>query len=192
MNRTCGACTLCCKLVPVVELEKKGGQRCRHQRQNGCRIYPDRPLVCRLWNCAWLHDEDTHSLSRPDRVHYVIDTMPDYVEVAETGQKIPVLQIWCDPDYPLAHRDPALRKLLDERHVVALIRFDERDAMTLFPPSLTADRKWVEHTGSCRAEFGPGGAVVTKQHDLVDIMQVVEDNKQCASPSDETTAKTPT
>ena len=32
MNRTCGGCTLRCKLLPVRELKKLANTRCQHQR----------------------------------------------------------------------------------------------------------------------------------------------------------------
>src|SRR4051794_9187127 len=119
MNRQCGSCTLCCKLIPVPPLDKKAGERCKHQRSTGCRIYSKRPRDCRLWSCAWLVNNINGRplpVSRPDRTHYVIDIMPDYVTVESEGRtgRLTVIQIWCDPDYPDAHRDPDLRAWLDE------------------------------------------------------------------------------
>src|SRR3954469_1149511 len=105
MKRGCGTCTLCCKLIPVRELNKSAGERCQHQRATGCRIYNQRPPSCRAWSCAWVvgtvNDEPV-TTPRPDRAHYVIDMLPDFVEMQDnatgTQMKIPVLQIWCDPD----------------------------------------------------------------------------------------------
>jgi len=37
MNRTCGGCTLCCKLLPVRELKKPANTRCQHQRAEICK-----------------------------------------------------------------------------------------------------------------------------------------------------------
>ena len=55
MNRHCGGCTLCCKLIPVEELHKAAGQRCKHQiTGKGCRIYERRPTSCREWTCLWI------------------------------------------------------------------------------------------------------------------------------------------
>ena len=34
MNRTCGGCTLRCKLLPVRELKKLANTRCQHQLAN--------------------------------------------------------------------------------------------------------------------------------------------------------------
>ena len=139
--RHCGGCTLCCKLLPVNELDKAAGERCRHQRTNkGCAVYNTRkmPPCCHFWNCRWLVNDDTADLSRPDRAHYVIDLLPDYVTVIdnETGEKtnVEVIQIWCDPKYPDAHRDPALRRYLERRAAegkMALVRYNQKDAFTI-------------------------------------------------------------
>jgi hypothetical protein len=151
--RTCGTCTLCCKLLPVKELAKPAGVRCTYQRTGkGCAIhngasYPD---ACRLWNCNWLIDPLTADLSRPDRSHYVIDMMPDFVTIRShaSGEEIyiSVLQIWCDPKHPDAHRDPQLRRYLDEGGHIALVRYNSRDGFAIFPPSRTGGG-WFEQSG---------------------------------------------
>jgi hypothetical protein len=95
--------------------------------------------------------------------------MPDYVTFRdnETGEltKIPVLQIWIDPRYPDAHRDPELRRYLDERGAAegygALIRLNSRDAFTLWPPSVSSDGLWHEMTGEIEPEHKPLAAMVT-------------------------------
>ncbi|HEV8466043.1 MAG TPA: hypothetical protein VGQ63_13705 [Pseudolabrys sp.] len=140
--RHCGGCTLCCKLLPVTDLDKVAGERCRHQRTGkGCAVYNivgKMPPCCHFWNCRWLVNDDTADLSRPDRAHYVIDLLPDYVTVIdnETGEKtnVEVIQIWCDPKYPDAHRDPALRRYLERRAAegkMALVRYNQKDAFTI-------------------------------------------------------------
>jgi hypothetical protein len=149
--RKCGSCTLCCKLVPVPELEKPAGQRCEHQRSTGCRIYPRRPGSCRFWNCRWLANADAADLSRPDRAHYVIDIMPDYViarpDDGGADTTIPVVQVWVDPAYPDAHRDPALRAFLarrGEEGYAAMIRYSSGAGFLLAPPAMSDDGQWHE------------------------------------------------
>lgn len=152
LPRQCGGCTLCCKLLPVRELDKGAGERCRHQvTGKGCRVYGSArmPPSCRLWSCAWLTGADVGS--RPDRAHYVVDIMPDYVTVVDnaTGDRRPlqVVQVWIDPKFPDAHRDPALRAYLAERGkegVAAIIRYNNRSAFTLMPPALASDDEWHE------------------------------------------------
>jgi hypothetical protein len=153
-RRECGGCQLCCKLLPVPPLQKKAGQRCRFQKfGKGCAVYhtPKMPFECGMWNCRWLVNDDADDLSRPDRSHYVIDLMPDFVTLRhdDSGelQNIQVVQVWVDPDYPDAHRDPALRRYLIRRAhdgIAALIRFDASKALTVFAPPFAEDGQWHE------------------------------------------------
>jgi hypothetical protein len=53
-DRSCGNCTLCCKVNGVPELEKPVGEWCKHcEVGKGCKIYADRPEVCAKWYCGW-------------------------------------------------------------------------------------------------------------------------------------------
>jgi hypothetical protein len=147
-SRRCGDCQLCCKLIPVEEFGKRANQRCRHQKAGkGCAIYPQRPLSCALWNCRWLVDSDAAELPRPDRAHYVLDMMPDFVvlsdEPTDKPANIPVIQVWTDPAYPDTHRAPSLRAWLDRQKSCALIRYGSREGFVIAPPSLTGSR-WLE------------------------------------------------
>jgi hypothetical protein len=105
----------------------------------------------------------------------VIDLMPDFITVIdnETGkaQDIQAVQIWIDPKYPDAHRDPAFRRYLarrGEEGILALVRFNERDAITIFPPAMSPDGQFhemvkgeVEHrTARDMAEFLAGSTMV--------------------------------
>jgi uncharacterized protein len=58
LGRSCGACSLCCKLLQIdkPELEKPANEWCRHCRpgHGGCSIYNERPPVCRDFACLWL------------------------------------------------------------------------------------------------------------------------------------------
>ena len=122
-TRSCGGCTLCCRLLPVhgdlrvngVDLPgnfyKRAGERCPHQRfKKGCAVYnkPGMPKSCKHWNCRWLTMDDTADLHRPDRVHYVLDVIPDYITLNDpddpvaTHRDIPVIQVWVDPAFPEA------------------------------------------------------------------------------------------
>ncbi len=192
INRQCGSCTLCCKLLPVDDgmrasdgrvivdagFHKLAGERCPHQRHGkGCAVYNTRtmPACCRLWNCRWLVNDDTAELARPDRSHYVIDIMPDFITINfhETGKQehIPVVQVWVDPAYPDAHRDPALRAYLDRRGALdgqaAIVRYNDRDGFVLFPPSMSADHQWHEEHGS----------KVEKTHTFEEKLRALGDNK---------------
>jgi hypothetical protein len=83
--------------------------------------------------------------------------MPDVVVVeAGDGQsaRVDVIVVWVDPKHTEAYRDPALLDWIEQRAqqydglLGALIRFDARRALTLFPPHLTGDG-WQEREGSC-------------------------------------------
>lgn len=179
MKRECGSCNLCCSLLPVRDrnslfgtFDKPANTRCVNQRHTGCRVYgtAQMPMSCRLWNCRWIVNADTADLSRPDRVHYVIDVMPDFITVHdnETGaqSKIEVVQIWVDPKHRDAHRDPALRKYLERRGeegVLALIRYSPSEAFVLAPPVLTG-RGWVEMTS---------GVTKGPQHSVAEIREAL-------------------
>jgi hypothetical protein len=158
--RQCGDCQLCCKLLPVRSplLNKNGGEACKYQKfKKGCSVYhtAKMPGECHFWNCRWLVNDDTADLSRPDRSHYVIDVMPDFITISnnDTGaaQHVQVVQVWIDPRYPDAHRDPALRHYLERRGqegTAALVRFNPRDAVTIFPPAMSDDGQWHEVRGA--------------------------------------------
>jgi hypothetical protein len=159
-ERRCNECTLCCKLLPVLEINKGANVRCVHQRATkGCAIYRKEnfPMSCAVWSCVWLVDPNAKDLSRPDRSHYVIDPSPDYVEVdLQDGSpmtRISVMQVWLDPKFPDAHRDPALRAYLAMRgerfQQMALIRYNSRDAFTLVPPSMSDTGDWIEQPSRC-------------------------------------------
>jgi hypothetical protein len=157
-NRVCGSCTLCCRLVPVEGLGKAAGQRCRYQGHRGCKVYATLNQVspeCRLWSCRWLVDLHARELHRPDRVHYVIDIMPDFVGAADPGGgepvNVPVMQVWADPAYPDAwRRDAALRRYMitmaGERGEATLVRLGNRSGLVIFPPNMMADGEWCEKT----------------------------------------------
>jgi len=53
--RSCGTCTLCCKVLAVDELKKPHGKWCAHCKTGqGCGIYDTRPAECRDFRCTWL------------------------------------------------------------------------------------------------------------------------------------------
>jgi hypothetical protein len=170
MNRQCGDCQLCCKLLPmkagtnkdhtevramignpptIPDFYKAAGDRCQHQQHHkGCRVYDRRPVGCRVWSCRWLVGDDTDKMSRPDRSHFVIDILPDFVVAEQPGRdpiRIQVVQVWLDPDYPGAIDDPELRAYIMRRgaeDLATLVRLDAHRAVTILPPSLTGDREW--------------------------------------------------
>ena len=54
-GKSCGSCTLCCKLLRIAELDKPHGVWCTHARPGqGCAIYAERPRECRTFHCGYL------------------------------------------------------------------------------------------------------------------------------------------
>ena len=168
--RPCSGCQLCCRLLPVRDVDKPANTRCQHQRfGKGCAIYATRPLDCRLWTCVWAlgtGEDLTEGLRRPDRVHYVIDPMPDFITMTDnkTGavHKPEVVQIWCDERHPDAHRDPALRAYLERRDLPGLVRYDSKRGVILVPPNRAPSRKWEEwHHGLSGKEHSAEEVVQT-------------------------------
>jgi hypothetical protein len=167
-TRKCGPCQLCCKLLPVKELQKGANQRCAHQRHGkGCAVYRDKAVMpdsCQLWSCRWLLGLDTAELRRPDLARYVIDVIPDFVDVVNddsTRTPVEIIQIWVDPKQRDAWKDPALRAFLERRAAEgkgALIRYSASDAITVFAPPLSArfgapGGTWiVDSSGTVRPE----------------------------------------
>lgn len=73
--------------------------------------------------------------------------MPDFIMVSDDGEpqrKVVVAQIWVDPKYPLAYKDPDLLAWLNDNRMVALIRYSAKDGFVLFPPSLMSTGEWTE------------------------------------------------
>ncbi|HEX3522501.1 MAG TPA: hypothetical protein VHT52_10490 [Stellaceae bacterium] len=150
---------MCCKLLPVGSVGKLAGEKCKHQKfGKGCAVYAKLWGVspeCKLWSCGWLTNaEEMAGLSRPDRSHYVIDPMPEFITVTDRGEPKPigVVQVWCDPDYPDAHRDPALRAWLEKRNMPALVRYDNKHGLVIFPPSYMDNHEWLEKHSNLNAE----------------------------------------
>jgi hypothetical protein len=91
--KTCGSCTLCCKLLAVEELAKPMGQWCVHLR-SGCGIYGTRPQACRTFECVWLMDPQMPHRFRPDQTRVVLDQDPEGTRLIAR----------CDPANPGAWR----------------------------------------------------------------------------------------
>jgi hypothetical protein len=153
-GRVCGACQLCCKLlpVPVTGLNKAAGERCRHSKAGkGCTIYATRPFECRTWACRWLADPKTAGMPRPDRCHYVIDMETDYATMRDAEgneHRFNMLQVWVDPAYPDAHRAPELRAFMltaaERWGVPTIVRFSSTSAIVVWPPPIAGSGEWFE------------------------------------------------
>jgi hypothetical protein len=96
--RTCGDCTLCCKVMAIEEIAKPAGQWCRHCKPGrGCLVYDGRPAECRAFNCLWLIDERFGAHWKPSKSKMVLTTSADGIEIR------------CDGGYPDAWRKQPFR-----------------------------------------------------------------------------------
>ena len=155
-GRRCGACTLCCRLLPIPgpPLHKPAGTRCQHQRRTGCAIHGKHPFACKVFACRWLSDAETAALPRPDRSHYVIDPQADYVEMTDGAgvrSRCGVVQIWVDPAFRDAYKAPSLRaymlRMAVDYRMASIIRYSSHEAVVIFPPPLCSDGQWHEESG---------------------------------------------
>jgi len=154
----CGECQLCCRLFPIKPMQKPSNQRCKHQRyRKGCAVYSTRPRDCRIWSCIWL-TQPFDGLRRPDKCHYIVDPSLDFAQISDEGrepERIPIIQIWCDPRFPNAHEDKALRTWLSQmatQGYLGLIRYSSTDAFLLIPPEMNNIGVWLKGFGQAEGE----------------------------------------
>jgi hypothetical protein len=73
--KSCGDCSLCCKLLGIAELGKVPGVWCNHVAdRRRCGIYADRPPSCRAYQCIWTLAAPLDERWRPDRAGFVLST----------------------------------------------------------------------------------------------------------------------
>jgi hypothetical protein len=94
-DRSCGACTLCCKVVSVLEIAKPNGVWCPHcVSGKGCAIYQSRFVSCRTFYCQWMMEKGLGPEWKPDRAKFVLVKN-------DAGRH---LSACVDPGYPSAWR----------------------------------------------------------------------------------------
>ncbi|MSP21103.1 MAG: hypothetical protein EXQ93_06245 [Alphaproteobacteria bacterium] len=92
-GRSCGTCTLCCKLLHVPELDKPMGTWCTHCKQSsGCTIHEARPQACRDFFCGYLQS-----------VALTEDWYPAKSRIVVTGEPSGIV-LYVDPGQPEAWR----------------------------------------------------------------------------------------
>lgn len=76
-GRSCGTCTLCCKVFDVPSLEKPAGQWCKHcSPGRGCGIHETRPQHCRSFHCMWMTTDFLGPDWKPERSKFVLTIDP--------------------------------------------------------------------------------------------------------------------
>jgi len=96
-GRSCGMCSLCCKLLDVREISKPEGKWCVHcvPGRERCTIYDRRPNQCRKFHCGWLMVEGLSDDWRPAKSKMVLCT--------EAGDKR--IAVHVDPAFPKVWRE---------------------------------------------------------------------------------------
>jgi hypothetical protein len=90
-RKSCGDCSLCCKLMNVPELDKPPNIWCRHAVMGkGCGIYEARPPVCRGFFCRWTEDPSLGPEWKPTKskmvlAHHGEDRLTVYVDPGAKG-----------------------------------------------------------------------------------------------------------
>jgi hypothetical protein len=98
-QRSCGSCSLCCKLFAIDELAKPEDVWCQHCRpgKGGCSVYAARPEGCRTFVCSWLNGQLPDSWY-PPRSKMV-------ARFILSGKGVPLLDIRVDTNYPNRWRE---------------------------------------------------------------------------------------
>ena len=93
----CGECTACCTLLAVAELNKPARWTCDHAGCQGCRVYDDRPMSCRAFNCLWLRGGlPSDPGLRPDKLGLMFDA---FYSLATERERCVAFELWngaCD------------------------------------------------------------------------------------------------
>jgi Fe-S-cluster containining protein len=120
-GRSCGTCSLCCKVNPVSELGKPAGRWCVHcVPGSGCAIHADRPRSCRAFFCAWRLDPSLGPEWKPEACRFVLSADPARA----------ALLVMVDPGMPLAwKREPYYSRL--QQFSEAAFRHDRKVLVNL-------------------------------------------------------------
>ena len=167
-GRSCGECSLCCKLPRIEAFDKPVGVWCAHcaPGRGGCTIYETRPDECRTFLCAWLTSPALGPEWRPNKCKMF---------VRHEGN---LIAIHVDPGDPQAwRREPFFRQIkafaasaagtaqqvaiyIKDRVIVVLPN-KEVDVGTMKPGDHLVVRELVGSRGgrdwTAFIEAGPGG-----------------------------------
>ena len=117
-GRSCGACTLCCKVYDVPAVESVSGQWCRHAvTGRGCGIHETRPSHCRAFFCLWMTEGWLGPEWKPDKAKMVLSIEPGSRHLAvqvDPGQP----GIWRREPYYGQLKRWAVSSLPQKRHVL--------------------------------------------------------------------------
>ena len=129
-GRSCGTCTLCCKVFDVPALEKPAGQWCGHCKPGrGCGIHETRPGHCRSFHCLWMMQTWLGPEWKPERSKMVLTLDPatrNLLVQVDPG----AAPAWRREPYHGQLRRWASAALAERRHVVVFVN---RHATVILP-----------------------------------------------------------
>jgi hypothetical protein len=77
-GKSCGSCTMCCKVYDVPMLSKPAGKWCTHCKPgNGCSIWETRPDFCQSFFCRYMLDANLGPEWKPDLCKFVMSYQPN-------------------------------------------------------------------------------------------------------------------
>ena len=95
--KSCGDCTLCCKLPEIndPEYHKKSFSHCKNCNlsKGNCNIYENRPMTCKTFECFYLQDKTD---LKPNDVGFFIFT-EQHIILEHGDQKIRT--IYCEKNF---------------------------------------------------------------------------------------------
>jgi hypothetical protein len=99
-GKACGTCMMCCKVPLIKELEKPSGHWCRHAAVGkGCRIYDDRPSVCRKFLCQWMLDPHLGPEWKPEKAKFILYPDREKEEVFNVAVDAAFPDAWTKPPF---------------------------------------------------------------------------------------------
>lgn len=73
-GRSCGTCTMCCKLYPVPVMDKPQNVWCRECKPGkGCGIWESRPQFCRDFHCHYILDAQVGEDWKPEVSKFIMN-----------------------------------------------------------------------------------------------------------------------
>jgi hypothetical protein len=92
-GRSCGSCSLCCKVFSVPDVDSPRSVLCQHCIPGkGCSIHASRPAICRNFYCNWLLIETLEPEWQPEQAKMVLQTIAFSDALG--------LVVHVDPDFP--------------------------------------------------------------------------------------------
>jgi hypothetical protein len=97
MSRTCGTCSLCCRVMSVPEMKPDHAWCPKCTLGTGCSIYASRPERCHDFSCQWLKDDRFGDHWFPKTAKIIVDHRVEGLTA--------VVSFVVDPAYPTRWRE---------------------------------------------------------------------------------------